>query len=545
MFFLSPFITVGVVLFIFWLIREPRQVERDGESIEHKRLFPEEIPKQVLPPGSSSVPPRVVRSEDRHLLWENPASPDRVVLPWIPPGTQWLLYLRVAELMASPEMVRTLQAFGVDMATLEKWWIDEFGITLLETISCQLALGSDDAGTLQSTVAIELKEIPTAWRLESLGFDQEGAEASGWCKIVDNRNRFVRQTRPYLLVKLLPGLSNDSAEYLEGGGSLQRDLESLSESVGKNAQFLWLATPSYAFREGKDRMPKEWHPLFRNAEERLVEKAKGLSLAIYLLPHELFVEGQVTFSDNQSASTWQAFCQEFEGISQERLDDGVVTDQTVNDKAMASAQGDPHWQPALDVLKFIESYRRESFRGRRGTLQWSIPVSLAPEGVLAIRLALSRQRGARGVAAAARPTHIPWQETILKPLSVTIAAQPLESMVGELIQAVNQEFQLKPEWTIRLDGPSFEAEGITRNQQISRFEMRMQPLSGLLTELAMRANPDKSPRKAHDPLQKVVWVIQNSGRLDRTDTAGPVVWITTKQGASHRGWELPPIFRGE
>jgi hypothetical protein len=497
---------------------------------------PPKVNRIPSPAGPSS---RVVtRPDDRKSLWESPAFGKPLKFNFLPPGTQWLLYVRPAEILRLPFTPEIIRVLGIDPTVWNPSWQSLYGVAPESVVWGRWTLNMSDTSELQSVVLLCLSEIPNGWKQD--GFEAGANFQEGWQRCSDRPDRLVRTTTPLLMLQGPAELIEDIVRSQEPN-VLGRELETLGRSTDEAYAISILATPSYLFREGLVNVPKEWHPLLASIEQTLPVDSRGCFCGIHLTQNEVFVEGRVILGQDGQQSAWQKLSEGTRDLPQRvrsllqsssitaTLEPGMVD---MGNKVAALAT-------------FIGNQQRLAIRGRQGIIQWSLPASAIPQAILATRLSLLAQDAMRTGDRQPGLQSISSEELLRSQTTIAVAAQPLESMVRELTEVINQKLQPKDSWQIRIDGKSFAEEGITRNQPIQDLKIEAQPLANILTELAMRANPVQAARAPDEANQKVVWIILKPEESQRTEPEGPVVWITTKRGAKAQGWKLPPIFGDE
>ena len=87
-------------------------------------------------------------------------------------------------------------------------------------------------------------------------------------------------------------------------------------------------------------------------------------------------------------------------------------------------------------------------------------------------------------------------------------------------------------------GNDLSKEGITQNQRPSDFVLEQKPLSDILTEIMVKANPDKNITGPDDARCKMVWVIAD----DPDDPNRRIILITTRAAAEANSYVLPEAF---
>ena len=132
------------------------------------------------------------------------------------------------------------------------------------------------------------------------------------------------------------------------------------------------------------------------------------------------------------------------------------------------------------------------------------------------------------------------EELLAMPRSLSVTTNPdLNQLLLAISTEVNEQFPEMPfKLRIELAGTDLAKEGITQNQRPGDFTADQKPLSAILTEIMLRANPDKSAKAASDPNCKLVWVIA----VAPNNPAERIIQVTTRSAASERGLPLPAQF---
>ena len=94
---------------------------------------------------------------------------------------------------------------------------------------------------------------------------------------------------------------------------------------------------------------------------------------------------------------------------------------------------------------------------------------------------------------------------------------------------------------IKLLGNDLLAEGITKNQRPGEFDLKQKTLAEILTEIMIRANPNKDISGAQDPNCKLIWVVGPDP--DQPDQK--IILITTRAAAADKAYRLPSVFQAE
>lgn len=127
------------------------------------------------------------------------------------------------------------------------------------------------------------------------------------------------------------------------------------------------------------------------------------------------------------------------------------------------------------------------------------------------------------------------EAALAESVSLSVERDSLERCIQALAKAV----RAKREVTIKIVGKDLQLEGITRNQAIRDLAAVDRPAAEILTDLVIRANPDRDVTDSRDPKLKLIWV----AGVDPDDADKPVILITTRAAAAKRGDKLPLVFQ--
>lgn len=132
------------------------------------------------------------------------------------------------------------------------------------------------------------------------------------------------------------------------------------------------------------------------------------------------------------------------------------------------------------------------------------------------------------------------EELLQLPRDLSVNTSPdLILLLNNLQQEIQDDYgQLPFKLEIRLMGSDLSKEGITQNQRPADFEMLDRSLADILTEIMVKANPDKNITGPDDIDCKMVWVIAP----DPQNNDNQVILITTRSAAEANSHQLPPAF---
>jgi hypothetical protein len=216
------------------------------------------------------------------------------------------------------------------------------------------------------------------------------------------------------------------------------------------------------------------------------------------------------------------------------------------DQFTLKSVADPSWR--LLALRLPAMIRFTVKQARFGVSKGSVivnaylPAQALPQVAVATVLALNTPP-ANDVATTTVPTSaevLTIDEILKRPMTVSFDQESLEFALDAIMAAFKQSLPsgtTAP--TARIVGGDLELMGITQNQQVRDFSKTDVSFRDVLTDLVIRANPDKSATGPSDPKQALIWVVAASS----TGSNGLEILITTRQAAQSQGYEIPVEFR--
>jgi hypothetical protein len=126
-----------------------------------------------------------------------------------------------------------------------------------------------------------------------------------------------------------------------------------------------------------------------------------------------------------------------------------------------------------------------------------------------------------------------------RPIRLSFDQEPIEVALRLIGEEANDGLPAgTPQLRFALDGDAFEKAGITRNQQLSNFNIDLQPVRAALTEVAKRGNPVTTVTDTREEDQKLIWVLAD----DPESPGNQMVSLTTRAAATAAGIALPVEF---
>jgi hypothetical protein len=323
----------------------------------------------------------------------------------------------------------------------------------------------------------------------------------------------------------------------EGGAiPLTRTFQRLWESSSDQAELVVLITPNFLFADGRELLnssvPELVAPL-RSVLQPDVAAAlvtmdwndQQVYAETRLAPSGGISEAALMRSFSESVQQWPRWADEF----------------TVN------SVPDPSWRLLAarlpSMMRFVVDQTRFGISDGAVVANTYLPARAVPQVALATLLAMnttSSGPAAATTAAAPRPP-LSVEEMLDRPMSVSFDQESLQSAIDAIVSAFEQSL---PEGStmppVRIIGGDLQLMGITQNQQVRDFARSEVPLRSVLTDLVVRANPDKSATGPRDSKQALIWVVADDPEKPETK----VILVTTRQSAQGK-YELPDEFRPE
>ena len=482
-------------------------------------------------------------ADDGTSLWASPTTGDAIELRYAPPGAQLFVYLRPASLLSHAEGPRSFAALGPLFQERRAAWEATVGLPLTEMDALLLALVPRDAR--------QPAAVWVVWPSAGKGVPSRWAEARQ--VHVDGQDLYVDAGRALWPVRPDESpASQSSAEStdqvfvigtesavrmameVDGAPSLlRRDLEQLRVSSDRAQHVTFLFAPNFLRAEGDKVFAPQLNELFSYIADYLGDETRGCLCSLHLEGNQFFGELRLV-TDNPRGPAGSA----------ERLRAEIEQMPNVMETAIAGlASLDPYWRRlalrSVRMTEFLRQHTRVGVEQRQVVANFSLPATAAHNLLLMIELTTAAV-AAPPADEPARPREIILEDVLQTRLSLDIPQQSIEFALNDLAELVNARvndaaFKL----LIRIDGPSLQADGITRNQQIRGFRRDNATVADLLTGLVMTANPVTTVTAPHEPDQKLVWVILP----EPAAVAGRIILITTRETAQQKGYSLPIAFQ--
>ena len=464
-----------------------------------------------------------VIEDDGQSLWVSPTEGDPLALNYLPMGTQLVLHLRTKELLEHAEGSKVLAALGP--------WGEKALAQLTRLTGAKLS---------------EIHALTLAGYLAEEGHVQWGARL----ELVDSWDE----------AHLSPRLPDSKKEKQDDQGILKFDGRACflpNRSSGKLLISCPLDALDEILRNGADNV------LFARDMQRLIDHTDSHRMVTLVFPNKfLQISGKKMihgtaesllaickdlFRDDSSAVALSAhwdenfFLELQSAVNLNRRPHAFASDTRKRISKYSSVAEDavlaqPHHTYGRKVvgrfpnmLRKLSNYTRGGEIDRITVLRSYLPLVAGHNLIMATELMLQDFAHAGHAPIDPSPEH---SESIDQRLQqVTSLAFPKETL-QKALEMLSEDIGI----AIRIAGSDLQLDGITKNQSLS-LDMRDRPAAEILVEVLLKANPDRTITGPQDPLQKLVYVIQEEA--DSTK----VIIVTTRSATQKRGDKLPNVFQ--
>jgi hypothetical protein len=499
------------------------------------------------PPGQAARPSEdtdnryQIVADDGASLWMPPTQAGPLVLSYVPPGTQILLMLRVADLLATDAHRQLVDVLGPGVANLRDRWESDAGHRWNDVEQLVIGWREGGAGLRRPTCVVWLREprsleqLVAAWGNPSPVQHEGNAyfPSRGW-------SFFVPPDAPRGVFVM--GDETDIREVIEQGDSrplLRRDLAQLWQASDQLHHVTLLVATDCLFAQvladGRPLALGDIARARRSLEWFLGSEIRACLASLHVGDHtyfELRGMGQTHSDSPRIADAWRTRLRE--------LPDRV-------EAHFVDAYPSAYWRRVAlrvpEMMRVTAQYARVGIEQDQAVLNVVLPATAAHNLLFVASMAWDETRDAMemaGPAPAAERVPQSLDELLATPFTVSFSLQSLEAALQNLVNDVQAKHPALPfPFAIKMAGQDLQLEGITRNQQIANFEATNQPLADILTALVMRANPVATLTVPADPAQKLIW----TPAPDPQDPTRQILLITTRVAAARNSYNLPAVFR--
>jgi hypothetical protein len=455
----------------------------------------------------------------------------------VPPEAQVFLVVRPADLVASGEGEKVLQALGPTFASQRDAWEKASGFTLDQIEQLTIGLHNNDAKFPRASFVVKTKEPQTPEDLLAKWGNPAAANEGSATYYAGPTWAYYIGTAPEDERTFLVGEARDVKDVAKAGGAspvLFREMERLRRTTDADRHVTLLFYPQFLFND-------DGEPLFA------AERAKVRQPLAWLLGDNLqAAAASLHFGDELyfEMRMLGSLDKEPYKLASELKDRLNQTPASLEDY-FVTLTPPAYWKklafryPAM--VRDLHTNLRIGVESDQAVVNSVLPGSAAHNLVLGGELLVATAPGA-AIATTTTPEKQP-PKTIEEALQLTstyqFASQSLEFAMRDLAVDVRDQAKGAPfEFDIKIIGADLEKDGITRNQTVRDFDQKDESIAEILTALVRKANPITTVKDPSELDQKLIWVIgpdpDNAGRT--------IILITTRAAADVKKYTLPAVF---
>lgn len=518
-------------------------VSKPGGDTEKPIKLPDGFQPDTSKPGTAKSgssdlaetgPTYEVVADDGKLPWASPTSGVPIDLKYVPPLAGVSIVVRPAELLASAEGPKVLQALGPRFAAAREAWEKAAGLKFEDCRQMIVSLHDNDNAYPKVSVvarlpdAIGAEEMAAKWGAKPQKAEgQEFYSSDGWSYYLPSAESG----------KLLVMASGDDIKEIMAQPlpPRKRELEQVRRNTDADRHVTILFDPTFLFSGAGD-------PLFSGDFARIKEPLKWLlgdglqvgALSMHFdetLYAELRVQTKVDKPPHELADDFRKRMAQIPDDFEKYV---VLT-----------LDAPPYWGLLASrlpgMIRQLHEETRIAAEGNQAIVNAVLPGPAAHNLVLGTELAIATAPGgATAVAVAAPPSpktieellQLKMKEFSFDQTTFEAAIQDVEKEAREL--AKGAEVTL----TIEILGDDLMADGITRNKSLSNFKMLDKSVADVLTGLCMANNNVPGVKSPAEANQKLVWAVAEEAGVKK-------VFITTRAGAAKREFKLPAVFEAK
>ena len=509
-----------------------------SEFLENGESDSIEDPEGLVPQTGPTKPNHSI-PDDGVTLWESATAGSPVEFTHVPYSPALAFHLRWADLVGNESGQKTLKALGPATSQAIQSWRALFGVADEDIESVLVTLHTSDEFRYQPfTIAklskpYELEQLVSAWSAEVVA--GESAEGTFY-RAADDNCYVILGTDGNSVHQFAFGSEQLIAECIE-----LRDVSALSGGMKRIAEWsdqdrfadIMFLTQGLFNDEGQKLMEGPLLPLNRQLSYLLDRSIRGGILGVHF-DHDAYLEVRL---DSTVDLKPEAAQEHFKDLIAMAI--GFATRESESGSAAEYWKGVSQRYAAM--LQHLQQSIRFGARDRNLVANSWLPGAAVHNIVAGTELFLTvgySPTAEQEVVTASVPASI--EELLQMPRDLSIATNPdLIVLLNNLQQEIRDDFAALPfDFEIRLIGADLSKEGITQNQRPSDIDMQQQPLSKILTEIMVKANPDKNITGPDDPNCKMVWVLE----ADPDEPDRKIIMITTRGAAEEKGYTLPEDF---
>ncbi|NOY28943.1 MAG: hypothetical protein GXP28_01845 [Planctomycetes bacterium] len=519
-------VALAAGIFFFARLRDPILNENGPQEVSPPTVVTTPANRELEVPELESPKEKVGREltveDDGKLLWVSPTVGPPLSLRYVPLGTQLLLHLRPADLLAHAEGKKIRAALGPwgEQAIAK---IEEFtGAQLDEIRTLLVCIHPEESGELGCTLRCEMLEAWDDRRLaERLPQSSEATQGGQSYFVANDRACFFPQGDVGKTLVSCPLAS--AMELIEAGTDpppLARDLERLLQLSDQQRDLTLVFPTKFLQTSGSNLLRATAKDLHWALQELLADDAAVVAWSAHW-GDDFFLELQSTIEFGRQPRA-------FATVVRKRMSEAHDTlAKTVLAKPLPS-----YGQKVIERLP--EMLRQVSLATRNGeekgvsTMRCYLPLAAGHNLLMAAELTLNL----RTLASRDAPDPNSKPTTVAAKLQKITSLSFTKETFERALEILSEDIGV----AIKLRGSDLQLEGITKNQSFG-IDLQDLPAGEILLGVLQRANPDRSASGPADPKQKIVYGVREAS----VDQPGVIV-VTTRAAVSERDIKLPAVF---
>ena len=494
------------------------------------------VPKRTVT-ESDFITQRLV-SDDQKTLWETPTTGPNIDFSFVPPAPKIAFVLRPAQLLATEQGGRILRALGprinADLDQLQK----NIGFELSAIDQLLITFHSNDQFEYEPFFVVTLTDDKSTESLRAAWGDPESKlfEETEYLSR-DNDSCFYVLESAASANKFLFSNQTLIEESLSLGGinSLSGAFQKLALDSDSDRHFTAMFMRTGLFNDaGQKLMGAELGWLNRKISVAINQFVRGIAISIHV------EDG--TYLEIDFDHTVDLKPDELKTLIRNELNTMANDIQSYAKQLSSNTFWDSARQRAGAMARdFVTNLRIGSEEKQVLCNGWYHPAAVQNWfATTELLLAFGPSQLSSNPTTAIAQTPATLEQLLATPRNLTVNTSPdLVILINNLQQEIIDDYGSLPfEFEIRLMGSDLSKQGITQNQRPSDFDLKQTPLSDILTEIMVRANPDKNISGPSDPNCKMVWVVAD----DPKQSGRKIIMITTRVAAQEKSYELPAAF---
>ena len=464
--------------------------------------------RQKLSRSQPTPPPAAVDlTDDGESLWTSPTNGQTIHCNYLLPGTQLILHVRVADLLAHDEADKVLAALGPWGTQITRQLTTTTGVELSNIETLLLGIRQSRGGSLDFCVRLDLKQRVATEAIRSGCFLPGAGQGRQlvWCTSSALAELKAAQGEP-------PLFSRELARIIE------RTDAQRSATLVFSGKFLQISGEKFLRGAGEK--------LRLAMVDFLGDEATASALSAHW-DENFFLELRSTVALNERPHRFAALLEQRVTETSDQVEDSILS-QTQH----------PHGRKILArfpaMLRKLGNYTRSGEEAKLSLLRCYLPVTAGHNLLMASELLLNaNQLGGVPAADAVATQPKDQPRSLAERLQQTTSLVFPRETLQKALEILSEELQVP----IQIAGSDLQLEGITRNQSLA-IDLRDRPAGEILLAILLRANPDRTATGPSDEKQKLVYVLR-----ENADGQPSAIVVTTRAAATRRGEKLPAVFQ--